>query len=171
MAVATDNGTHFMGEFDTFLKTMNITHHWGTPYHPQSTGQAERTNTLLINRLRPWFTEGSKFEWDHYLQVATLAINSRQSPQLSCSPMQALFGRKPKVPSEVNALWLAIQNIVARYAKAEEMQPEEHRDRLHLLGSIRDDAIRITQEVNRPMVERYNRRIKPYASRKEIAYG
>ena len=67
VATATDNGTHFMGEFDTFLKTMNITHHWETQYHPQSTRQAERTNALLINRLRPWFTEGSKFEWDHYL--------------------------------------------------------------------------------------------------------
>ena len=80
--------------------------------------------------------------------------------------MQALFGRKPKVPSEVNALRLAIQNIAARYAEAEEMQLEEHRDRLRLLGSIRDDAIRITQEVNRRMVERYNRRIKPYVFKK-----
>ena len=53
VAVATDNGAHFMGEFDTFLTTMKITHHWGTPYHPQSTGQAEGTNALLINRLQP----------------------------------------------------------------------------------------------------------------------
>ena len=42
------------------------------------------------------------------------------------------------------------------------MQPEEHRDRLRLLGSIRDDIFQITQEVNRRMMERYNRRIKPY---------
>ena len=46
------------------------------------------------------------------------------------------------------------------------MQPEEHRARLRLLGSIRDDVIRITQEVNRRMVERYNRRIKPYVFKK-----
>ena len=76
--------------------------------------------------------------------------------------MQALFGRKPKVPSEVNALRLAIQNIPVRYAEVEGMQPEEHRNRLHLLGSICDDVIQITQEVNRWMVEHYNRRIEPY---------
>ena len=70
--------------------------------------------------------------------------------------MQVLFGRKPKVPSEVSALRLAIQNIAARYAEAEEMQPEEHRDSLRLLGSIHDDAIRVTQEVNQRMMERYN---------------
>ena len=80
--------------------------------------------------------------------------------------MQALFRRKPKIPSEVNTLRLAIQNIAARYAEVEEMQPEEHRGRLRLLGSICDDAIRITQEVNRRMVERYNRDIKPYVFKK-----
>ena len=80
--------------------------------------------------------------------------------------MQALFGRKLKIPSEVNALRLAIQTIAARYAEVEEMHPEEHRERLHLLGSIRDDAIRVTQEVNRLMVERYNRRIQPYVFNK-----
>ena len=46
------------------------------------------------------------------------------------------------------------------------MQPEEHRDRLRLLGSIRDDAIRITQKVNRRMVEHYNCCIKPYVFKK-----
>ena len=80
MVIATDNGTHFMGEFDPFLVALKIIHHWGAPYHPQLTRQAERTNALLINRLRPWILEGTKFEWDHYLQATTLAINSRQSP-------------------------------------------------------------------------------------------
>ena len=136
MAVATDNGTHFMGEFDTFLTALKIRHHWGTPYHPQLTGQAERTNAVLINRLRPWIPEGSKFEWDHYLQAVTLAINSRQSLQFSCSSMEALFRRKPKVPSEVIALGLTIKNIVVRYVEVEEMYPEEHREWLRLLGSI-----------------------------------
>ena len=80
--------------------------------------------------------------------------------------MEALFGRKPKVPSEVNVLSLAIKNIAARYAEVEEMHPEEHRERLRLLGSIRDDAIRVTQEVNQRMTERYNRRIHPHEFKK-----
>ena len=80
--------------------------------------------------------------------------------------MQALFGRKPKIPSEVNALRFAIKNIAARYAEVEKMNPEKHRARLRLLGSIQDDTIRVTQEVNRRMVERYNRRIKPHVFKK-----
>ena len=80
--------------------------------------------------------------------------------------MQALFRRKPKIPSEVNALRLAIQDISARYAEVEHMHPKEHRERLRLLGSIRDDAIRVTKEVNHQMVQRYNRRIQPYTFKK-----
>ena len=77
--------------------------------------------------------------------------------------MQALFGRKPKIPSEIIALRLAIRNISARYAEVEHMHPKKHRERLRLLGSIRDDAIHVIEEVNHRMMERYNRRIQPYA--------
>ena len=80
--------------------------------------------------------------------------------------MQALFRRKPKIPSEINALRLAIRNISARYTEVEHMRPKEHRERLHLLGSIRDDAIHVTEEVNHRMMERYNRRIQPYTFKK-----
>ena len=80
--------------------------------------------------------------------------------------MQALFGRNLKIPSEVNALRLAIQNIAPRYAEVEKIHPEKHHESLRLLGSIRDDARRVTQEVNRRMVERYNRRIQPYVFKK-----
>ena len=66
----------------------------------------------------------------------------------------------------MNALRFAIRNIAARYAEVEKIDPEKHRERLRLLGSIRDDAIRVTQEVNRRMMERYNRRIQPYVFRK-----
>ena len=34
------------------------------------------------------------------------------------------------------------------------------------MGSIRDDAIRVTQEVNRRMTERYSRRIRPRVFKK-----
>ena len=77
-----------------------------------------------------------------------------------------LIWTKTKDPSVVNALRLAIKSIATRYAEVEQMQPEEHRERLRLLGSIRDDAIRVTQEVNQRMTERYNRHIHPHIFKK-----
>ena len=80
--------------------------------------------------------------------------------------MEDLLGSKPNVPSEVNVMGLAIKKIAARYAEVEKMHPEEHRERLRLLGSIRDDAMRVTQEANQQMTERYNRRVRPHVFKK-----
>ena len=57
LAVATDNGQHFKGEFDELLEKLHVAHHWGSPYHPQSTGQAEKTNGLITARIRRWLPE------------------------------------------------------------------------------------------------------------------
>ena len=54
VVVITDNGSHFKGEFDQFCAGMGIQHRLGTPYHPQTTGQVERTNRLLLGHIRKW---------------------------------------------------------------------------------------------------------------------
>lgn len=40
--------------------------------------------------------------------------------------MEALFMHKPKVPMDVNALRLAINNIATRYAEVKDTHPEHH---------------------------------------------
>ena len=35
LVVVTDNGTHFLGEFDELCKKMHIQHRFATPYYPQ----------------------------------------------------------------------------------------------------------------------------------------
>ena len=60
LAVATDNGQHFKGEFDELLEKLHVAHHWGSPYHPQSTGWAEKTNGLIMARIRRWLPEGDR---------------------------------------------------------------------------------------------------------------
>lgn len=70
--------------------------------------------------------------------------------------------RKPKIPMEFNALRLAINNIAARCAEVEDMLHEDHNRWLRLLGSMRDDVVRITQAINRRIIQQYNRRIRPY---------
>ena len=116
MAIAAGNRSNCVGVCTTFLTAPKVNHHRGTPYHPQSMGQAAGTNVILINQPRPWFNKRVKFGRDPYLKVSTLALNLHRSSRLSCSPMEALFGLKPMFPMEVNALPLAINNIASRYA-------------------------------------------------------
>ena len=52
ITVITDNGTHFKGEFHDLCEGLGIQHRYGSPYHPQTIGQDERTNGLLLDRIR-----------------------------------------------------------------------------------------------------------------------
>jgi transposase InsO family protein len=54
LVVITDNGSHFKGEFSDLCSRLGIQHRYATPYHPQTTGQDERTNGLLLGRIRKW---------------------------------------------------------------------------------------------------------------------
>jgi transposase InsO family protein len=49
--IQTDNGTEFLGSFDTTLKTFQIKHIRGRPYHPQSQGSIEAFNRHIKNRI------------------------------------------------------------------------------------------------------------------------
>jgi len=43
--VISDGGSHFIDKkFRTFLAEVGIRHNIGTPYHPQTSGQAEKSN-------------------------------------------------------------------------------------------------------------------------------
>ena len=48
LPVVTDNGQHFKSEFDELLEKLHVAHHWGSLYHPQSTGHAEKTYGLIV---------------------------------------------------------------------------------------------------------------------------
>ena len=114
LAVATDNGQHFKGEFDELLEKLHVTHHWGSPYHPQSAGQAEKTNGLIMARIRRWLPEGDR-NWDQYVSTTILAINSQRNERLKMSQMEALFGKTPKSPSEVSAALATVDDISERF--------------------------------------------------------
>lgn len=51
VAIAIDNGTHFIDEFDTFLIALKAKGHWGTPHCPQSGGKLRGPMHVLINHL------------------------------------------------------------------------------------------------------------------------
>src|SRR3954468_12260769 len=69
--VITDNGTHFKGEFQAMCEKMGITHKFGTAYHPQTTGQDEQTNGLLLDRIRKWRVDVYN-RWDEDIAASIL---------------------------------------------------------------------------------------------------
>ncbi|MCG8672122.1 MAG: DDE-type integrase/transposase/recombinase, partial [Pseudomonadales bacterium] len=143
LAVATDNGGHFEGRFHALLEKLGVQHHHGSPYHPQTTGQAEKTNGLIVSRIRRWREAGIP-DWDAYLDVAVLAVNSRRSERLKFSPMEALMGRRPKIPMEVKAFRMKAGDLAERFSKVDEEEDVERH--LRLLGPLRDEFAALCRE-------------------------
>ena len=69
--------------------------------------------------------------------------------------MEALFGKTPKSPSEVSAALATIDDISERFQAIEDI--EDPGERLRILGSIRDEATRVTEMVNERMKKRFGR--------------
>ena len=70
---------------------MGIHHRFGTAYHPQTNGQDERTNGLLLGRIRKWRLEKYN-KWDEDLPASILACNTRKISTTCFSAMESLMG-------------------------------------------------------------------------------
>ena len=156
--VSTDNGSHFRKHFSELLAQLNTRHVFGSPYHPQSQGQVEKTNGLIIDRLRKTTLEYQN-EWDKHLPAIVLTLNNRTSKRMKISPMMALIGRKVSHPLQTFVTHVLIED----YEKIFQTLKTNpcHEERLRILDSIRDEALEITRRINLEMMRKYNKGVKP----------
>ena len=68
--IVTDNGTQFTGsQFRELLQGLHIRHHFSSVEHPQTNGQAEAANKVILNGLRKRL-KSAKGAWaDNLYQV------------------------------------------------------------------------------------------------------
>jgi hypothetical protein len=66
-------------------------------YHPQTDGQAERTNQILEDMLRACALQ-DKLGWDKKLPYAEFSYNNSYLANLKMSPFQALYRRNCRTP-------------------------------------------------------------------------
>ena len=87
----------FWKEFWTELQTKLG---MSTAYHPQTDGQAERENRTLEEVVRA-FVNAEQTDWDTYLPVLELAMNSAKQASTGFSPFQMVHGREAVLPVDV----------------------------------------------------------------------
>lgn len=81
------------------------------PYHPQSSGQVERMNSIIKEKLtKTMMTMGLK--WPDALPIVLYSIRSTQNTTIGLSPHKVLMGRQmstgsspPLTPQKVTLLW------------------------------------------------------------------
>jgi transposase InsO family protein len=89
--VISDGGTHFIDRsFHKYLLKHGIRHNIATPYHPQTSGQAEISNKQIKNILQKIVNEmGTK--WKDRLPNALWAYRTTYKTPLGMSPYQLVY--------------------------------------------------------------------------------
>ncbi|GJV26573.1 reverse transcriptase domain-containing protein [Tanacetum coccineum] len=106
-ALISDRGTHFCNSLlEKILKKYGVTHRLATPYHPQTSGQTENTNSA-IKRILERTVNGNKKEWADKLDDALWAFRTSYKTPISSTPFRLVYGKACYLPIELEhkAYW------------------------------------------------------------------
>ncbi|KAL3681519.1 hypothetical protein R1sor_024475 [Riccia sorocarpa] len=150
ITIITDNGTHFVNDAVAELaEAYGIEHRLSTPYHPQTNGQVERTNGILVNVLKKTVALNPT-DWDRKLIGALWAYRTTYKVTTGHTPFQLVYGQEVILPVEfliptLQALTSYHPPGMSELSKGEECQENLSVDpiteRVHVLHQLTEKRI------------------------------
>ncbi|MBN3326309.1 NYNRI protein, partial [Atractosteus spatula] len=98
LTVDLDWGTHFKATvMATLWNMLGVKAQLHISYHPQSSGQAERANRMVVSMLKRFVSTSSR-DWDIKLPLVLMAIRATPHCSTGVPPFEMMTGRKMTLP-------------------------------------------------------------------------
>ncbi|XP_016164614.1 uncharacterized protein LOC107607148 [Arachis ipaensis] len=99
--IISDNGRHFTdNKLGSFLKKFNIQHHFSSVEHPQSNGQAETANRIILQAMKRKL-DNAKGEWAELIPEILWSYNTTIQTTTGETPFKLVYGSEALIPVEV----------------------------------------------------------------------
>ncbi|CAL5202632.1 unnamed protein product [Lathyrus oleraceus] len=134
-ALVTDNGTQFTdGGFQDFIASLGTTQHFTSVEHPQTNGQAEAANRVILRGLKRRLGE-AKRAWVEELHSVLWAYRTTPHSTTGETPFRLTYGTEAVIPVEIRTPTRRTEEPLD-----EEMNDETLRAELDLVEEIRSEA-------------------------------
>ncbi|XP_017179537.1 uncharacterized protein [Malus domestica] len=155
--IVTDCGPSFISrEVDKFASKFKIKIIQSSPCYPQSNGQAEASNTILVNIIKNMVTNNPE-EWHEKLGETLWAYRTSKRARTGTTPYALTFGHDVIFLMEINVSYVRIQN---QFGLHSEEYIQAMCQRVENLDVARIEALDKIQDGKRVVARAYNKKSK-----------
>ncbi|KAM2621503.1 hypothetical protein TB2_026246 [Malus domestica] len=162
--IVTDRGPSFISkEVEEFASKYKIKMIQSSPYYPQSNGQVESSNKILVNIIKRMVMDSPE-RWHEKLGNTLWAYRTSKRAETGTTPYALTFRQEAVLPMEINVSYVRIQN---QFGLHSEEYIEAMCQGIEDLDVARIEALNQIQEGKKAVARAYNKKVKVKSFKEE----